>query len=127
MTTTFHRASSTSSSEVAFAGDALRRQIRCFRSCRLERVTRIELALSAWEADVLPLNYPRGWCVGIVPGNGSRIRWFAATVDRPHAIGRFCDHLRKSWVSAGAGDGQLCLQQLSQPGGSTRGPADHPV
>jgi dCTP deaminase len=26
----------------------------------LERVTRIELALSAWEADVLPLNYTRG-------------------------------------------------------------------
>ena len=28
--------------------------------CGLERVTRIELALSAWEADVLPLNYTRG-------------------------------------------------------------------
>ncbi|MDX6215249.1 MAG: hypothetical protein QOG99_833 [Frankiales bacterium] len=26
----------------------------------LERATRIELALSAWEADVLPLNYARG-------------------------------------------------------------------
>jgi hypothetical protein len=26
----------------------------------VERVTRIELALSAWEADVLPLNYTRG-------------------------------------------------------------------
>src|SRR5262245_23941753 len=26
---------------------------------RLERVTRIELAFSAWEADVLPLNYTR--------------------------------------------------------------------
>ena len=26
---------------------------------RVERVTRIELALSAWEADVLPLNYTR--------------------------------------------------------------------
>jgi hypothetical protein len=25
----------------------------------LERVTRIELALSAWEAEVLPLNYTR--------------------------------------------------------------------
>jgi hypothetical protein len=25
----------------------------------MERVTRIELALSAWEADVLPLNYTR--------------------------------------------------------------------
>ncbi len=28
---------------------------------RVERVTRIELALSAWEADVLPLNYTRDW------------------------------------------------------------------
>src|ERR1700730_4525013 len=27
--------------------------------CIMERVTRIELALSAWEADVLPLNYTR--------------------------------------------------------------------
>ena len=26
----------------------------------MERVTRIELAFSAWEADVLPLNYTRG-------------------------------------------------------------------
>ncbi len=32
----------------------------------VERVTRIELALSAWEADVLPLNYTRG-----PPGGGS--------------------------------------------------------
>jgi hypothetical protein len=30
----------------------------------LERVTRIELALSAWEADVLPLNYTRGAPLG---------------------------------------------------------------
>ena len=29
------------------------------RSQSVERVTRIELALSAWEADVLPLNYTR--------------------------------------------------------------------
>jgi hypothetical protein len=27
----------------------------------VERVTGIEPALSAWEADVLPLNYTRGW------------------------------------------------------------------
>ena len=26
---------------------------------RMERATRIELAFSAWEADVLPLNYAR--------------------------------------------------------------------
>jgi hypothetical protein len=30
----------------------------------VERVTRIELALSAWEADVLPLNYTRGPLAG---------------------------------------------------------------
>ena len=30
----------------------------------LERVTRIELALSAWEADVLPLNYTRAVLTG---------------------------------------------------------------
>ena len=30
----------------------------------VERVTRIELALSAWEADVLPLNYIRGSATG---------------------------------------------------------------
>jgi hypothetical protein len=29
------------------------------RAFEVERVTRIELALSAWEADVLPLNYTR--------------------------------------------------------------------
>jgi hypothetical protein len=35
------------------------------RQCRnfLERATRIELAFSAWEADVLPLNYAR---VGLI-------------------------------------------------------------
>ena len=34
----------------------------------VERVTRIELALSAWEADVLPLNYTRN-AVGRLPGS----------------------------------------------------------
>jgi hypothetical protein len=34
----------------------------------VERVTRIELALSAWEADVLPLNYTRR--SRQVPGDG---------------------------------------------------------
>lgn len=37
----------------------------------MERVTRIELALSAWEADVLPLNYTR---VRRPPGRSERIR-----------------------------------------------------
>ena len=31
----------------------------CEQGFFVERVTRIELALSAWEADVLPLNYTR--------------------------------------------------------------------
>ena len=50
----------------------------------VERVTRIELALSAWEADVLPLNYtrerrkpparePEATCPVIVP-DGDRTR-----------------------------------------------------
>jgi len=30
--------------------------------CHLERVRGIEPPLSAWEADVLPLNYTRGRC-----------------------------------------------------------------
>ena len=33
------------------------RSLTCVNT--VERVTRIELALSAWEADVLPLNYTR--------------------------------------------------------------------
>src|SRR3712207_4509333 len=46
----------------------------------LERVTRIELALSAWEADVLPLNYTRGVrpeLTGAPPrrGAGASARW----------------------------------------------------
>jgi hypothetical protein len=35
----------------------------------MERVTRIELALSAWEADVLPLNYTRAPAVGRASGH----------------------------------------------------------
>jgi hypothetical protein len=34
----------------------------------VERVTRIELALSAWEADVLPLNYTRARFAASLPG-----------------------------------------------------------
>jgi hypothetical protein len=34
----------------------------------VERVTRIELALSAWEADVLPLNYTRAVAPPNAPG-----------------------------------------------------------
>ena len=34
-------------------------QILDFQRNALERATRIELAFSAWEADVLPLNYAR--------------------------------------------------------------------
>ena len=32
-----------------------------YRHILMERVTRIELAYSAWKADVLPLNYTRKW------------------------------------------------------------------
>ena len=38
----------------------------------LERVTRIELALSAWEADVLPLNYTRAHEHGLVTLSAGR-------------------------------------------------------
>ena len=41
------------------AGGRERRLIEPDTRPRTERVTRIELALSAWEADVLPLNYTR--------------------------------------------------------------------
>ena len=34
-------------------------ELAVFRLNHLERATRIELAFSAWEADVLPLNYAR--------------------------------------------------------------------
>ena len=41
----------------------------------LERATRIELAFSAWEADVLPLNYARnGSIVSSSRNNAPRIR-----------------------------------------------------
>jgi hypothetical protein len=35
------------------------RKARAFGTLMVERVTGIEPALSAWEADVLPLNYTR--------------------------------------------------------------------
>jgi hypothetical protein len=39
---------------------------------RVERVTGIEPALSAWEADVLPLNYTREWWSGYPVPSGDR-------------------------------------------------------
>ena len=39
---------------------AIRAEVASKQALCLERVTRIELAFSAWEADVLPLNYTRG-------------------------------------------------------------------
>ena len=51
----------------------------CEQGFFVERVTRIELALSAWEADVLPLNYTRR------PGRPRRIR-----ADRPTAPAPTC-------------------------------------
>ena len=38
---------------------AIRSEVASKQALCLERVTRIELAFSAWEADVLPLNYTR--------------------------------------------------------------------
>src|SRR4051812_18091123 len=45
------------------------------RPNRVERVTRVELAFSAWEADVLPLNYTRRTAEGAAyaMGTGGRI------------------------------------------------------
>ena len=46
----------------------------------LERVTRIELALSAWEADVLPLNYTRAHLqLSVVAATESACAVFAHT------------------------------------------------
>ena len=44
----------------------------------LERATRIELAFSAWEADVLPLNYARVIVHRIVAMDDARGRKYAA-------------------------------------------------
>jgi hypothetical protein len=52
----------------------------------MERVTRIELALSAWEADVLPLNYTRVAAAlrravrRIIPGHSARLQGGPAEV-----------------------------------------------
>ena len=50
----------------------------------LERATRIELAFSAWEADVLPLNYARVIVHRIVALNGARGRRKAAGGTEAH-------------------------------------------
>lgn len=44
------------------------------RGCALERVTGIEPAFSAWEADVLPLNYTRRSVYVTAPADGRRSR-----------------------------------------------------
>ena len=44
----------------------------------LERVTGIEPALSAWEADVLPLNYTRAHEHGLVTLSAERARTVSA-------------------------------------------------
>src|SRR5947209_16508212 len=51
----------------------------------VERVTRIELALSAWEADVLPLNYTRG---GAPAGQGIVVPGGRAPRQRVHGSPR---------------------------------------
>jgi len=51
----------------------------------VERVTRIELALSAWEADVLPLNYTRNALFRLAPGRPSIARGDGFA--RAHSLG----------------------------------------
>ena len=53
-----------------------------FHRIPVERATRIELAFSAWEADVLPLNYAR--VVSIVVARKNPIFWARSTFDEPH-------------------------------------------
>jgi hypothetical protein len=59
----------------------------------LERVTRIELAFSAWEADVLPLNYTRMGAAAYpkaplapLSGERSRVGWPIAAEEGIHGI-----------------------------------------
>ncbi len=70
------------------------------RIYRLERVTGIEPALSAWEADVLPLNYTRvhgvgrtcrAACSDIVPDGRGTLR-FPAVVE---AAMRHCESVQE--------------------------------
>lgn len=58
----------------------------------VERVTRIELALSAWEADVLPLNYTRA------PGNAKDHTWFARRFARGVCRAVFHKAVPKGWA-----------------------------
>ena len=59
----FRSANCTLIARAAVDPPTARRVLRCIQPLSwgfiVERVTRIELALSAWEADVLPLNYTR--------------------------------------------------------------------
>ena len=53
----------------------------------LERVKGIEPSLSAWEADVLPLNYTRGGqhCTRVAPRAARMMRPYAAAASAPLA------------------------------------------
>ncbi len=56
-------------------------------SCQfVERVTGIEPAFSAWEADVLPLNYTRET---VVESTNPKPSWFQPVC----SVGRFCPAL----------------------------------
>jgi hypothetical protein len=86
---------------------------------RVERVTRIELALSAWEADVLPLNYTarRGdggkpssrdaTCPDIVPDTIRRADQLqAATGQAVGMPGERCAHRGSSWTGQAPASGR---------------------
>jgi hypothetical protein len=71
---------------------------------RLERVTGIEPALSAWEADVLPLNYTRAWALGpssdTLPSPAARCDPSAASTTRRGVIHRGLPATRRAEWSA---------------------------
>jgi hypothetical protein len=85
----------------------------------MERVTRIELALSAWEADVLPLNYTRERRRGA--GVGTRRHFTSCRAPRAEGVGSgvVCGvgtGLRGAGVGAYGGGAEEGL------GGARRGP-----
>ena len=62
----------------------------------MERVTGLEPALSAWEADVLPLNYTRampGQCIG---------RWFGGSIGTVRGAGVAREVAVRAGTAAGA-------------------------
>ena len=64
----------------------------------MERATRIELAFSAWEADVLPLNYARETFIRLAEHlaviRGALVQRPIPKAPRPRAAPVSCDQLR---------------------------------